>query len=65
MNFVTKLAVFFTFALSASTIICGVSIAQAATIEQSSLDFHMGIGVLSLLATLGTFALMARNTKKP
>jgi len=65
MNFVKKLAIFFTVAFSASTILCGISIAQQATFEQSSLDFHMGIGILSLLTTLGTIVLLARKDKKP
>jgi len=65
MNFLKKVAVFFTVVFSASTVICGVSIAQKAVFEQSSLDFHMGLGVLTILASLGTIALFARITKKP
>ncbi len=65
MKFLKKLAIFFTVAFSASTVICGMSIAQAATFEQSSLDFHMGLGILTILTSLGTIALMACKAKKP
>ena len=64
MSILKKAAVFFTVLFSASTIICGVSIAQKAVIEQSSIDFHMSIGIISFLLSLGTIALFARTNKK-
>ena len=63
MNALKKLAISLTAILSGSTAICGFSIAQSATIEQSSIDFHMGIAILTMLATFGTIALLARNNK--
>ena len=64
MNFVQKLAISFTGLFSFSTVVCGCSIAQKATFEQSSVNFHMGLAVLTILASFGTIALFARATKK-
>ena len=64
MNMLKKLGVSFTVLFSASTFICGMSIAQQAIIEQSSIDFHMGLAVLTMLATFGTIFLFIRAGKK-
>ena len=64
MNVLRKVAVAFTVLFSASTVICGVSIAQKAVLEQSSVDFHMGLAVLTIVASFGTIALFARTNKK-
>jgi hypothetical protein len=65
MNFLRKAAVGLTLLFAASTVICGASIAQKAVVEQSSLAFHTGIGVLTILISLGTIALFAHAAKKP
>jgi hypothetical protein len=64
MNFVQKLAVSLTGLFAFSTVLCGCSIAQKATFEQSRLNFHMGLAVLTILASFGTIALLVRATKK-
>lgn len=64
MNWLKKLGVTFSALLSASTVICGCSIAQEATVELSSLNFHIGLAILTILASFGTIALFARTTKK-
>lgn len=64
MSILNKVAVSLTGLFSVSTVICGCSIAQKATFEQSSLDFHMGLAVLTILATFGTIGLLYRATKK-
>jgi hypothetical protein len=64
MNFLQKIAVSLTVLFSVSTVICGVSIVQKATFEQSSIDFHMGLAVLTILASFGTIALFARAKKQ-
>jgi hypothetical protein len=64
MSILKKVAVFFTALFSASTVICGVSIAQKAVLEQSSVNFHMGLAVLTILSSFGTIALFARANKK-
>jgi hypothetical protein len=64
MSILKKVAVFFTAVFSLSTVICGVSIAQKAVVEQSSLDFQMGFGVVSILLSFATIALFARRSKK-
>jgi len=63
MNFIKKLAILFTGLFSASAVICGMSIAQAAIFEQSSLDFHTGLGILTIITSFGTIALFARKAK--
>jgi hypothetical protein len=63
MKFLTKIAIVFTGLFSASTVLCGVSIAQAATIEQSSISFHMGLAILTIFTSFATIALIARSTK--
>ena len=65
MNFLKKLGIAITGLFAFSTVICGVSISQAATIEASSLQFHMGFGIITILASFGTIALMAHKNKKP
>lgn len=65
MKFLTKLGIAITGLFAFSTVICGVSISQAATIEPSSLQFHMGFGTITILAAFGTMALMAYQAKKP
>jgi hypothetical protein len=64
MKLLKKLALFFTSSLSLFTAICGVSIANAATFEASSLQFHMGLGALTILSSFATIALFAYQTKK-
>jgi hypothetical protein len=65
MNFLTKLGIAITGLFAFSTVICGASISQAATIEQSSLQIHTGFGIITILSAFGTMALMAYKTKKP
>jgi len=64
MNFLRKIAVAITGLFAFSTVLCGVSISQAAIIEPSSLQFHMGFAAITILASFGTIALMARQNKK-
>lgn len=64
MNFLTKLGIAISGLFAFSTMICGVSISQAAIIEASSLQFHMGFGVITVLASFGTIALMAFKPKR-
>jgi len=64
MNLLKKLAVTFSALLSVSTVICGFSIAQEATVELSSLNFHIGLAIFTILASFGTIALFARTTKE-
>lgn len=63
MNFLKKVSLFFAAAFSASTVICGLSIANEPVIEASSLQFHMGFGLAAILFFCVTIALFARKTK--
>jgi hypothetical protein len=63
MNFLKKLSLTFAGILSASTVICGFSIAGKPVVEASSLQFHMGFGLLAILFSFLTIALFARKTK--
>jgi hypothetical protein len=64
MNLIAKIAIAFTIIFALSTVICGVSIAQAGTFEQSSLDFHMGLGIVTILISFATIGMLARSAKK-
>lgn len=63
MKFITKLGVAISGLFAFSTVICGASISQAATIDPSSIQFHAGFAIITLLASFGTIVLMARQTK--
>ena len=63
MNFLKKLSLSLAGLLSASTVICGVSIASKPIVEASSLQFHMGFGLMAILFSFLTIALFARKTK--
>jgi hypothetical protein len=63
MNFLTKLGIAISGLFAFSTVLCGVSISQAATIEPSSLQFHMGFGIITILASFATIVLFARSAK--
>jgi hypothetical protein len=65
MNAITKITLVITGLFAFSTVLCGFSISQAATVEASSLQFHMGFAAVTLLAGFGTIVLMARQLKKP
>ena len=64
MKALSKIALFFTGSLSAFTMICGFYIAHAPAIEASSLNFHMGLGALTILSSFATIALFARSAKQ-
>ncbi len=64
MNMLRNLGIAISVLFALSTVICGVSISQAATIEPSSIQFHMGFAAITLLAGFGTIALMAHQNKK-
>jgi hypothetical protein len=63
MNFLKKLTLSFAAILSASTVICGLSIASKPVVEASSLQFHMGFGLSAIFLCFLTIALYARKTK--
>ncbi|MCL5949412.1 MAG: hypothetical protein M1490_02915 [Candidatus Bathyarchaeota archaeon] len=63
MKVLNKIALFFTGSFAAFTAICGFYIANAPVVEASSLNFHMGLGALTILCSFGTIALFARQTK--
>ena len=63
MNILKKLSLTFAGIFSASVVICGGSIANKPVIEASSLQFHMGFGLLAILFWLLTVTLYARKTK--
>jgi hypothetical protein len=63
MKLLKKLSLFFAAALSASTVICGFSIASKPVIESSSLQFHMGFGISAIVLCFLTIALFAHRTK--
>jgi hypothetical protein len=63
MKILKKLSVFLAAALSASTVICGFSIASKPIVEASSLQFHMGFGISAILFCFLTIALFAHKTK--
>jgi hypothetical protein len=65
MNTITKITLAIAGLFAFSTVICGVSISQAPTIDPSSIQVHMGFATVTLLAGLGTIFLMARQIKKP
>jgi hypothetical protein len=64
MNFVKKLSLFLTATFAASTVICGCSIAAQPVVEASSIQFHMGFAAATLLLSILSIALFARQTKK-
>lgn len=64
MNILRNLGIAISGLFAFSTTICGVSISQLATIEPSSLQFHMGFAAITLLASFGTIALMVYQNKK-
>lgn len=64
MNILTKVGIAITALFAFSTVVCGFSISQAATIEPSSLQFHAGFAIITILASFGTMALMAYKSKK-
>jgi hypothetical protein len=61
MKMLSKIAIIVTALVSLSTMICGFSISSQETIEASSISFHTAIGVLSVLLSFLTFALLARD----
>ena len=63
MKLLNKFALALTALVSASTIICGCSISNQATIEASSLNFHAAIGILTVLLSFATILLFARPEK--
>lgn len=63
MKLLNKISLFFAAALSASTVICGFSIASKPVIEASSLQFHMGFGISAIILCFLTIALFAHKTK--
>jgi predicted Co/Zn/Cd cation transporter (cation efflux family) len=63
MNLLKKLSLAFAGIFSASVVICGLSIANEPIIEASSLQFHMGFGILAILFSFLTIALFARKTR--
>ncbi len=63
MKLLGKLAIFFTSTTAAFTMICGTYIANASTVEASSVSFHMGLAVLTILCSFGTIAYFARFKK--
>jgi hypothetical protein len=63
MNVLKKLVLSAAALLSASTVICGLSIASKPIVEASSLQFHMGFGLTAILLCFLTIALFARKTK--
>lgn len=63
MNILKKLSLSFAGIFSASVVICGLSIANEPVIEASSLQFHMGFGVLAIFFSFITIALFARKSK--
>jgi hypothetical protein len=63
MNILKKLSLTFAGIFSASVVICGLSIANKPVIEASSLQFHMGFGILAILFSFLTIALFARKTR--
>jgi len=65
MDAITKIVLAITSLFAFSTILCGFSISQTTVVEPSSLQFHMGFAVVTLLAGFGTILLMARQIKKP
>jgi hypothetical protein len=65
MTFLTKLGVAIAGLFAFTTVICGASISQAATIEPSSLQIHACFGIITIIAAFGTMALMAYKIKKP
>lgn len=64
MSLINKLVIFLTVIFSLSTVLCGVSIAPAETIEQSAIDFHTGLAILTVLTSFVTIALLIRTTNK-
>ena len=63
MKLLNKIALSLTALVSASTIICGYSISNQATVEASSLNFHAAIGILTVLLSFVTILLFARSEK--
>jgi hypothetical protein len=63
MNFLKKAMLFLAAAFSASTVICGFSIASKPVIQASSLQFHMGFGLTAIFLCFLTIVLFARKTK--
>jgi hypothetical protein len=64
MNILRNLGIAISGLFAFSTVICGVSISQLATIDPSSIQFHMGFATITLLAGFGTIALMVYQSKK-
>jgi hypothetical protein len=64
MNFTKKITLFLATTLSASTVICGLSIASKPVVQASSLQFHMGFGLSALFFCFLAVALFARKTAK-
>ncbi len=64
MKVLNKIAFSLTAFVSASTIICGCSIASKAVVEASSVSFHTGLGVLTVLLSFATIALFSRSAKQ-
>jgi hypothetical protein len=63
MKILNKIALSLTALVSFSTVICGFSIANAPSIEPSSLSFHAGIGLLTILLSFATLFLFAKQKK--
>lgn len=63
MKLLGKLAILFTGAMASFTMICGTYIAHAPILEASSVNFHMGLAVLTMLCSFGTIAYFARFKK--
>lgn len=63
MKILSKIAIILTAIVALSTIICGCSISSQPTIEASSLSFHTAIGILTVLLSFGTIAMLAREAK--
>jgi hypothetical protein len=63
MNAITKLVFAISVLFAFSTVVCGASISQAATIDPSSIQIHTAFAIITLLAGFGTIIQMARQTK--
>ena len=63
MKILNKIAIILTALVALSTIVCGLSISNQPIIEASSISFHTAIGLLTVLLSFTTMALLARSTK--
>lgn len=64
MNILRNIGIAISGLFAFSTVVCGASISQLATIDPSSIQFHMSFAAITLIASFGTIALMIYQSKK-